>query len=242
MWIPREDSFRFKAESLPIGIQTKRSILSFIARFFDPLGWATPVIITAKILIQELWIRRYDWDSPLGEELTRPWEKYCAEFTQLKEIRIGRWTGMHPQNAAVELHGFADASNRAYAAVVYLRILRSLDEISVVLLTAKSKVAPIKTISVPRLELNAIVLLTRLLDFVNHSLNLKKYSDLRMVGFFRRSRMASKPSLQMEFIYREPRIGSANSPSSGPMESRPIERKPRRLCIARSFASGVTRI
>jgi len=149
IWIPREDSFRFQVESLSTGINTKRSILSFIAKFFDPLGWAAPVVITAKILIQELWIRKYDWDSPIVDELSEPWKQYCAEFFKLEKIRIPRWTGMHPKNAAVELHGFADASNRAYAAVVYLRILLSLSEISVVLLTAKSKVAPIKTISVP---------------------------------------------------------------------------------------------
>lgn len=173
-WIPQEDSFRFQIEPLPVGMNTKRSILSFIAKFFDPLGWASPVVITAKILIQELWIRKYDWDSPIADELLQPWENYCAEFSKLKEIRIYRWTGMHTENVAVELHGFADASNRAYATVVYLRIFKSLSEFSVILLTAKSKVAPIKTISAPRLELNAIVLLTRLLEFVQNSLNLQR--------------------------------------------------------------------
>ncbi|XP_070169572.1 uncharacterized protein [Polyergus mexicanus] len=143
-------------------MNTKRLILSFIAKFFDPLGWVSPVIITAKIMMQELWLRKLDWDFPIAADLLESWKKYCAEFLNLKEIRIPRWIGMHPENLAIELHGFADASNRAYAAVVYLRILRSLSEFSVVLITAKSKVAPIKTISVPRLELNAIVLLTRL--------------------------------------------------------------------------------
>ncbi|XP_070169700.1 uncharacterized protein [Polyergus mexicanus] len=172
-WIPREDSFRFQIESPSVNMNTKRLILSFIAKFFDPLGWVSPVIITAKIMIQELWLRKLDWDSPIAEDLLEPWKKYCAEFINLKEIRIPRWTGMHPENLAIELHGFADASNRAYAAVVYLRILRSLSEFSVVLITAKSKVAPIKTISVPRLELNAIVLLTRLLEFAQKSLNMQ---------------------------------------------------------------------
>ncbi|XP_070153697.1 uncharacterized protein [Polyergus mexicanus] len=172
-WIPREDSFRFQIESPSVNMNTKRLILSFIAKFFDPLGWVSPVIITAKIMIQELWLRKLDWDSPITADLLEPWKKYCAEFINLKEIRIPRWTGMHPENLAIELHGFADASNRAYAAVVYLRILRSLSEFSVVLITAKSKVAPIKTISVPRLELNAIVLLTRLLEFAQKSLNMQ---------------------------------------------------------------------
>ncbi|XP_070169704.1 uncharacterized protein [Polyergus mexicanus] len=172
-WIPREDSFRFQIESASVNMNTKRLILSFIAKFFDPLGWVSPVIITAKIMMQELWLRKLDWDFPIAADLLESWKKYCAEFINLKEIRIPRWTGMHPENLAIELHGFADASNRAYAAVVYLRILRSLSEFSVVLITAKTKVAPIKTISVPRLELNAIVLLTRLLEFARKSLNLQ---------------------------------------------------------------------
>lgn len=66
-----------------------------------------------------------------------------------------------------------DASTHAYAAVVYLRVMHSLNEFSVALLAAKSKVALIKTISVPRLKLNAIVLLTRLFKFVQNSMNLK---------------------------------------------------------------------
>ncbi|XP_011884042.1 PREDICTED: uncharacterized protein LOC105571179 [Vollenhovia emeryi] len=59
-WIPNEDAFRFHIEPPSLGVNTKRSVLSFIARFFDPLGWASPVTITAKILIQELWIQKYD--------------------------------------------------------------------------------------------------------------------------------------------------------------------------------------
>lgn len=170
-WMPREDTFQFYVESISGGVQTKRSILSFISKFFDPLGWASPVVITAKIFIQELWLRQYDWDSPIADELLLQWRTYCAEFPLLRKIRISRWTDAHPTNTAIELHGFADASSRASAAVVYLRILRSPNDYSIALLTAKSKVAPTKTISVPRLELNAIVLLTRLLEFVQNTLN-----------------------------------------------------------------------
>lgn len=72
---------------------------------------------------------------------------------------------------ALELHGFADASHRAYAAVIYLRIAGSSNDYTVTLLTAKSKVAPIKTVSIPHLELCATVLLTRLMIFVLKSLN-----------------------------------------------------------------------
>jgi len=53
-------------------MNSKRLILSFIAKFFDPLGWASPVIIISKIIIQELWLKKYDWDTPLAAELLDP--------------------------------------------------------------------------------------------------------------------------------------------------------------------------
>ncbi|XP_071577342.1 uncharacterized protein [Temnothorax nylanderi] len=71
-----------------------------------------------------------------------------------------------------ELHGFADASSRAYAAVIYLRVIRPTGEIQITLLAAKSKVAPVKTVSIPRLEMNAVVLLARLFEWALQTLTL----------------------------------------------------------------------
>lgn len=117
--------------------------MSFIRKFFDPLEWASLVIITSKI-IQELWLRKYDWDTKIAVDLLDQWLQNCSELDKLKEIRIPRWTGMFCEILAVKLHEYADASSRAYAAVVYLRILHSLSECSVTLLTAKNKVALMK--------------------------------------------------------------------------------------------------
>ncbi|XP_029156123.1 uncharacterized protein LOC114946183 [Nylanderia fulva] len=171
-WIPAEDSFRLVVNStIPIA-PTKRSILSFVAKLYDPLGWAAPVVIVAKIVLQELWLLHCDWDSPLPDEVKQRWSDFVSEFNKLKEIRIPRWTGQHPDNLAIEVHGFADASNRAFAAVVYLRVLHSLTDYEISLIAAKTKVAPVKTVSIPRLELNAIVLLSRLVKWILNSLNL----------------------------------------------------------------------
>ncbi|XP_043271180.1 uncharacterized protein [Venturia canescens] len=74
----------------------------------------------------------------------------------------------------MELHGFADASQRAYSAVVYLRVLKSPTDTSVSLIAAKSRVAPLKTVAIPRLELNGIVLLVRLLEYVREALKIEK--------------------------------------------------------------------
>lgn len=171
-WLPTDDSFRFVINFEKPKSMSKRSILSFVAKLYDPLGWAAPVVITAKILLQELWLCKGDWDDPVPSDLNKRWLAYYSDLPSLREVRIPRWTGRHTRNASCEIHGFADASNRAYAAVVYLRVLHSLDRVQISLLAAKTKVAPLKTVSIPRLELCAVVLLCRLLKWTMSSLDL----------------------------------------------------------------------
>ncbi|XP_071580298.1 uncharacterized protein, partial [Temnothorax nylanderi] len=164
-WSPRDDSFRFVISPYAVTVHTKRSVLSFIAKLYDPLGWASPIVIAAKMLMQELWLRKIDWDAPIPDDLLHQWINYVSDLPNISKIRIPRWTGMRQDKIDVELHGFADASTRAYAAVVFLRIVHSPSNIQVILLAAKTKVAPLKTVSVPRLELNAVVLLIRLIEW-----------------------------------------------------------------------------
>ncbi|XP_029171202.1 uncharacterized protein LOC114940633 [Nylanderia fulva] len=171
-WMPNEDLFRLVVNSTTPSVPTKRSILLFIARLYDPLGWAAPVVIVAKIILQELWLLHCEWDSLISDELKSRWNYFVSEFHKLEMIKIPRWTGQGPQTLALEIHGFADASNRAYAAVVYLRVYHSLSDFAINLIAAKTKVAPVKTVSIPRLELNAVVLLSRLVKWTVNSLQL----------------------------------------------------------------------
>jgi len=163
LWERQYDQFVFSTSSLSnINDRvTKRSVLSFIARMFDPLGWIAPIIITAKIFMQELWAIRLDWDEELPGELKSRWTNYVAQFENITAISIPRWTGLSNTNCAVEIHGFADASQNALAAVIYVRVLNDLDDFHVSLICAKTKVAPLKRITIPRLELSAAVLLVR---------------------------------------------------------------------------------
>lgn len=126
-WVPKENSFRFVICSSTQTLTTKRSILSFIAKLYNPLGWAAPIVITAKILLQELWSFKGDWDDPVPTDLNQRWSDYYSDLTQLSNVLIPRWTGRHKENLGVEVHVFADASNRAYAEVIYLRVLHTLD-------------------------------------------------------------------------------------------------------------------
>ena len=173
-WSPREDAFQFLITPPSPATPTKRSVLSTISRLYDPLGWASPVVVTAKILMQELWLRRVEWDALLPSDLTAQWQNYSSDLLHLEKIRIPRWTGMQDGHLSVELHGFADASSRAYAAVIYIRVLHPSQNVQVSLVAAKTKVAPLQTISIPRLELNAVVLLSRLVAWIQNSLKLEK--------------------------------------------------------------------
>lgn len=173
-WNPATDSFRFHAQTEQLSAFTKRSFLSMISRIFDPLGWASPFTIGAKITLQIFWIRQIGWDEPLPHDLAERCLTYHAQLPRLGEIAIPRWTGQSNEPQNYEIHGFADASNAAYAAVVYLRVESLTQSIQVSLLMAKTKVAPIKVQSIPRLELCAAVLLTRLITFVQTTMQLQK--------------------------------------------------------------------
>lgn len=175
-WQIDTDSFQFQVSLPPKNPRTKRSILSMIAKLFDPLGWVTPVIISAKIFMQTLWRLHLDWDDDLPPSSFDQWSSIYEALPQLNNIKIPRWTGLNVQVNTYELHGFSDASTGAYAAAVYLRSILRGGEISINLLAGKSKVAPVKPLTVPRLELSASLLLARLIDFITTSLNLKPNS------------------------------------------------------------------
>lgn len=70
-WLPKEDSFRFVLFSEELTLTSKRLILSFIARLYDQLGWAAPIVVTAKILLQELWLLKGNWDDPIPPDLNK---------------------------------------------------------------------------------------------------------------------------------------------------------------------------
>ncbi|XP_070515341.1 uncharacterized protein [Cardiocondyla obscurior] len=173
VWSLASDNFSYRVFLDPKSPQSKRAVLSVIARLYNPLGWATPVTIAAKILMQSLWRLKTDWDSPLPSHFMERWSPVYSNLQHLNDINISRWTNVVPQSH-VELHGFADASTLAYAASVYMRVTLPDGETYVKLLAGKSKVAPIKPLTVPRLKLLAAVLLSRLMTFVKETLNFSK--------------------------------------------------------------------
>ncbi|KAI5714537.1 uncharacterized protein LOC103515252 [Diaphorina citri] len=162
-WDPTEDTFCYTINIKSSNTATKRSVLSNVASIFDINGYLTHLVIFLKILIQKIWINKGGWDDPLPTHLLSEWDAFVQELPLLTDLRIPRY--MNSSVASThQLVGFSDASSSAMAAVVYLRILCSDGTVLTNLLRAKSKVAPLKTISIPRLELCASHLLVKLID------------------------------------------------------------------------------
>ncbi|KAI5735873.1 hypothetical protein M8J77_023758 [Diaphorina citri] len=163
-WDPASDTFSYHVSDIDI-VFTKRSILSHVARMFDPLGWLSPVIFWAKYLLQLLWLSQHSWDDPLSPALAESWSTFSSQLPQLQTLRIPRYVDTSAPHF-VHIVGFCDASSKGYAAVIYL-VSSNLNspENKVYLLKGKSKVAPTKSpLSIPRLELCGALLLARLYD------------------------------------------------------------------------------
>lgn len=174
-WNKSTDNFEYHI-NLPDVNQpiTKRSVLSDIARLYDPMGWIAPVVIVAKVFIQKLWKSGLNWDDQLTGDLLQQWVTFKNDLVNTKNIIIPRWLGTK-KGWQVELHAFADASSVAYAAAVYIKTTDQDGRIHISLLTAKTKVAPVeKEVSIPRLELCAALLAAKLLSEVSQVLNVPK--------------------------------------------------------------------
>jgi hypothetical protein len=172
-WDSRDDTILYSVETNNnISRVTKRSISSVIAKIYDPLGLLAPVIVRAKILLQRVWALKVDWDESLPSDLHSEWTKYYAQLPLLNNIRFPRKTIVKsPIN--IELHGFCDASEKAYGACVYLRTTNADGHIHNLLLTTQSKVAPLKTLTIPRLELSGALLLASLVSTIKKSVTVK---------------------------------------------------------------------
>ena len=174
LWSPDGDTLAI--DPVQAGIQlinTKRQLLQIIAKCFNPLGLITPVTVAAKILFQSIWLLNLDWDDPLLPDILSRWLPIASNIDAACAALLPRFIGCLPDAADVryELHVFADASEAAYAAAAYLRITTS-QHTSVHIIFSKSRVAPTEPHTIPRLELLAAVIGSRMITFLQTELPL----------------------------------------------------------------------
>ena len=156
------------AKSLP---PTKRSVLRITAKIFDPLGCLCVFTITLKAFFQQLCINKINWDKELQGNDRKTYDSLVSELEKFNRLGISRCLfSQDKQVKKVEIHGFSDASEKAYATVVYLRIEYITGEIEVKFVASKSKVAPIKQQSIPRLELLGACLMAKLVSNIREIL------------------------------------------------------------------------
>lgn len=162
-WCVESDCFQFNIvlQDKPC---TRRGILSTVSSVFDPLGFVAPLLLDGKSILQELCRHKTDWDDPIPEEIKVKWEKWRADLLQLQRISIPRC--YKPENfgrvVSAELHHFSDASVKGYGQCSYLRLVDEHQKIHCSLVMGKSRVAPLKPVTIPRLELTAAVCSVRI--------------------------------------------------------------------------------
>lgn len=170
-WYPLEDFFGYSVNTPKFKNLTKRIVLSVISQIFDPLGLISPVIIIMKILLQKLWSLHLDWDDILPKNYSELFSNFYESIACINELKIPRLILINNYEF-LELHCFSDASTSAYGTCIYLLSKNSNNDNLIRLLCSKSRVAPLKPITLPRLELSAALLAAQLYCKVKESLHL----------------------------------------------------------------------
>ncbi|XP_058978855.1 uncharacterized protein LOC131802550 [Musca domestica] len=175
-WNISGDYFSFTPPSMENkNVSSKREVLSTIAKLFDPCGWLAPVVVVAKLIMQQIWLDKIDWDDQLKPITQMNWNNFVKNSKDIEYLRVPRWI-QYTLDGSVEIHGFCDASESAYGATLYIRVENTDHTTHTFLLAAKTRVAPIKKLSIPRLELCGAVLLSKLAKSIVNSLQISKYS------------------------------------------------------------------
>lgn len=178
-WCAQSDVFKFQL-ALKDRPCTRRGILSAISSIFDPLGFAAPVLLEAKSILQELCRNNIEWDDPLPVDLQEKWLVWKQKLTTLENHCVSRC--YRPSDfgkpSRIELHHFSDASLKGYGQCSYLRLINESNQIHCSFVTGKARVTPLKSITVPRLELTAAVLSAKVSEQLKRELDLELTEEI----------------------------------------------------------------
>lgn len=171
-WNTTDDTFRFRTRfsRVPQGVldgtkrPTKRTILSTSMSVFDPYGLLANFMLPPKLMVQDLFRMGLGWDEPVSDEIWQRWEAWRIEIDRTRLLCVPRCPFVNVGAITdLQLHVYADASEAAFAAVAFWRITRG-GNVDLSFVAGKVKVSPTPIQTMPRLELSAAVLATRLLD------------------------------------------------------------------------------
>ena len=170
IWDPAEDNLKIDLEiEQPSQPTTKRGVLSSLAAIFDPLGLSGPVIMKARVLFQDLCAKGRKWDDELNEEEEKVFQRWLRDLYEMKYLTFPRFIGPTQNSGTCEIHVFCDASSLGCCAAVYL-VDKSQDEVRSNLLTSKCRLAPLKKLTIPRLELLSARIGAKLAETVEKAL------------------------------------------------------------------------
>ncbi|XP_069366373.1 uncharacterized protein [Paralichthys olivaceus] len=179
-WNCLTDMLSYKTKSITYHQPTIRNIYRVLASQYDPLGYLTPFITRAKILVQDLWKQERGWDNIIKtESLLKQWQAWELELNNLPDIHFPRCylpTCINSATSDSQMHVFCDASERVYGAVAYLRVEDNVENIHVSFIMARSRIAPKRQLSIPRLELCAALAGAQLAHLLSAELTIPQQS------------------------------------------------------------------
>ena len=170
-WCVESDCFQFRL-TLKDRPCTRRGILSTVASIYDPLGFLAPFVLIGKQILQTMCMEHAEWDQPIGDELRPRWEKWKGELCELLNLKISRCI-LPDQFGTVEqreLHHFSDASTTGYGQCTYLRLIDDAHKVHCSFVMGKSRVTPLRVVTVPRLELQAAIISVKISDFLKQEM------------------------------------------------------------------------
>ena len=177
VWCVESDTLQFRiiVDSKPF---TRRGMLSTVSYIYDPLGFVGPFVLEGKRILQYMCQSSYGWDSPIADEILPRWQQWLASIPKLESIKLKRCFKSSLSIKRAELQHFSEAADKGYGHCSYLRVIDTNDNIMCSLVMAKSRVTPVKDVSIPRLVLAAAVLSCKVSKLLNAKLCI---DDLRNI-------------------------------------------------------------
>jgi len=178
-WCAESDQFKFKI-NLRDRPHTRRGLFSVVSSIFGSLGFLTPVVLPAKRILQDLCRQKYSWDEDLPDDVVKSWKKWISGLLQLENFGVDRCVNKKKFDAPVfaQLHHFADASEEAFGTTSYLLLRTATGEAQSTLMMATERVAPLKSPTIPRLELTLATVAIKMDKLLKKELELELHDSI----------------------------------------------------------------